>query len=235
MDIEERCNKALSKLKFIFDTFYETALDESHDSNHAREVAMNAISIFNLELGDSNPIILDSNYDKYSLLILYTAVFHDAYDHKYIKDSNTILKIKQEIIQLVSKDDILQKDLDQNLDIIFDVIDNMSYSKEIANKKNGIIHKPLSKIVFDIVQDADRVEAIGEIGVKRNYLYTLYKVFNGVATEEQIHEKMIEHMHEKLKLLWPLLNTESAKKLFEDRHKYTLSYLEKLEKIYNLT
>lgn len=73
-----------------------------------------------------------------------------------------------------------------------------------------------------ILSDADKLDAMGAIGVYRVAQY-------GVEHECDLQES-VAHFHEKLLKLKDLLYTEEAKKLAEKRHKYMLEYLEQLDK-----
>jgi uncharacterized protein len=74
----------------------------------------------------------------------------------------------------------------------------------------------------EILSDADKLDAMGAIGVYRVAQY-------GVEHECDLQES-VEHFHEKLLKLKNLLYTDEAKKLAEKRHKYMLGYLEQLDK-----
>ena len=77
-------------------------------------------------------------------------------------------------------------------------------------------------IEAQILSDADKLDAMGAIGVYRTAQY-------GVEHTCTL-EEFIEHFHEKLLKLKDLLYTEEAKNLAENRHKYMLLYLNQLDK-----
>ena len=73
-----------------------------------------------------------------------------------------------------------------------------------------------------IVRDADRLDAMGAIGIARTFAY-------GGEHGRPIEES-IAHFHEKLLLLKDTLDTEAAKRMVEDRHAFLLAFLEEYER-----
>lgn len=91
---------------------------------------------------------------------------------------------------------------------------------------------------LDVVQDADRLDAIGAIGIARTFTYGGHKGRalydpnmppNLQMTREEYKNSnapTLNHFHEKLLLLKDLMNTETGKAIAENRHKFMESYLE---------
>ncbi len=108
--------------------------------------------------------------------------------------------------------------------------------KEITFKGAGVRSRMQTKEGM-IVQDADRLDAIGAIGIARTFAYGGYKgreIYNPAIKPER-HETFeeyknkigpsINHFYEKLLLLKDLMNTKTAKDIAEKRHQFMEQYL----------
>lgn len=116
-------------------------------------------------------------------------------------------------------------------EVIF-IIKNMSFSKSLNNKKEKASKE------FYIVQDADRLDAIGAIGVARAFAYggsksrPLYdptKKAQKISTTknyEKLQSSTLHHFEEKLFLLKDLLNTKTAKKIANERNIFMKKYVQ---------
>jgi uncharacterized protein len=110
------------------------------------------------------------------------------------------------------------------------IIENISF-------KGGKTNRSFSSPELDIVQDADRLDAIGAIGIARAFHYGGYKnrPFYDPAIppnlnktkEEYKHnaDPTINHFYEKLLLLKDLMNTATGKTLAQQRHQFMQDYL----------
>lgn len=110
------------------------------------------------------------------------------------------------------------------------IIRNISYKNSLAGNK---YHSP----EFDIVQDADRLDAIGAIGIARTFNYGGHinaELYNpailprkGLSEEEYKGSRSptLNHFHEKLLLLKDRMNTATARKLAENRHFFMERFL----------
>ena len=164
-----------------------------HDAGHSMRVYHNAMLIAEEEPGCNTNIIA------------LAALLHDADDHKLFDTENnanarTFLKENG-----VSIDDIEK---------ICQAINSVSFSKNRGKRPESIEGK--------IVQDADRLDAIGAIGIARTFAYG--------GEHGRSMGSSIQHFHEKLLLLKDELNTEAARKMAKERHEYMESFLEEYEK-----
>ncbi|PID93081.1 MAG: phosphohydrolase [Bacteroidetes bacterium] len=111
--------------------------------------------------------------------------------------------------------------------------------------KGGFPQTAINSIEFQIVQDADRLDAIGAIGIARafhygghknrrihdpNYLPTSYADSASYYLSEA---PTIAHFHEKLLKLKDLMNTTNGRALAEERHRYMLGFLEQFGREYD--
>jgi uncharacterized protein len=104
--------------------------------------------------------------------------------------------------------------------------------------KSGFDKAAFRSIELDIVQDADRLDALGAIGIARAFNYGGFKgqeIYNpeiepnlNMTKEEYKNSTApsINHFYEKLLLLKDKMNTVTGKKLAEQRHNFMLSYLD---------
>lgn len=110
------------------------------------------------------------------------------------------------------------------------IIDNMSY-------KGAGVKSQMTSVEGQCVQDADRLDAIGAIGVARTFAYAGNKgqamhdpelpvvMHQTVEQYRSTKTSSINHFSEKLLLLKDRMNTEPAKRIAEQRHKYMEEFL----------
>lgn len=113
---------------------------------------------------------------------------------------------------------------------VINIIENISF-------KGGNFEKKFNSIELDIVQDADRLDALGAIGIARTFNYggfknrTLYDpeiAPNTQMTTEEYKRSQaptLNHFYEKLLLLKDKMNTETGKKIAQERHRYMEGFL----------
>ncbi|MBM7567622.1 HD domain-containing protein [Paenibacillus sacheonensis] len=112
---------------------------------------------------------------------------------------------------------------------VMDIIANMSY--------NGGANPPMRTLEGQVVQDADRLDAIGAIAVARAFLYAGWKGDPIYDPELKPRDAMtpgeyrtgkstaINHFHEKLLKLKDRINTASGREIAEERHAYMAEYV----------
>lgn len=158
-----------------------------------------------------------------SFIVEMTALLHDIDDWKFSNNNITdTTNTERFLISLgVNEEDILK---------IITIIKTMSF-------KGGVVNSSQDTIEGKVVQDADRLDAIGAIGIARTFAYggnknrVIYdpniKPINFTSLEEVKSENnhTINHFYEKLLKLKDLMNTKSAKEIAEKRHKYMEEFL----------
>lgn len=159
-----------------------------HDIAHSVRVYKNALAIAETEPGCDLTVV--------SL----AAILHDADDHKLFKSENN------ENARCFLKSNGISDELTEE---ICSVINSVSFSKNRGRKPETLEGK--------IVQDADRLDAMGAIGIARTFAY-------GGEHGRSIDES-VQHFHDKLLLLKDEMNTASARKLAESRHAFLEAFL----------
>jgi len=118
---------------------------------------------------------------------------------------------------------------------VIQIIQNISF-------KGGNFQKEFNSIELQIVQDADRLDAIGAIGIARTFNYGGFKnrtIYNPeiepiltMSKEEYKNSEAptVNHFYEKLLLLKDKMNTQSGKKIAQERHAFMEAFLEQFYK-----
>ncbi|WP_025784839.1 HD domain-containing protein [Sporosarcina sp. D27] len=185
--------------------------DASHDFDHILRVLQNAYEIM-------------EEIDGVDRTAVELAVYlHDVDDPKYAELTGTsaaaILK-ELAVPQALSE-------------LVLATIESVSFSggnsKEIDSPEGAI------------VRDADRLDAIGAIGIARTFAYggakgrKIYDPTESIRTSMSEHDyrskktASVTHFHEKLFLLKDLMVTERGKQLAEDRHQFMKQFVRQLE------
>ncbi|MGD9964544.1 MAG: HD domain-containing protein [Candidatus Izemoplasmatales bacterium] len=142
------------------------------------------------------------------ILISLAALLHDLDDYKIAKEgSKRALNFLNEHVNEKTKDKVM------------DIINNMSYS----SFKKG---KTVNCLEGKIVQDADRLDALGAIGIARTFAYS-GKTNRPIYSENEGVESAISHFYDKLIKLENLMNLDEAKSIAKERTKFIYEYLEK--------
>jgi uncharacterized protein len=143
-------------------------------------------------------------------LVDITALLHDTADSKFkgskIDDGYKIISV---FLEKNGMTDIQYR--------VLEVIRNISFS---SRHKSGISNDPL----LWVIQDADRLDAIGAIGVARAFNYGGFRN-NKIYDPETGTSSTISHFYEKLLLLKGMMNTPTGKKLAVERHEYLETFL----------
>ncbi|NAY91496.1 HD domain-containing protein [Muricauda sp. JGD-17] len=158
------------------------------------------------------------------------ALLHDIADPKF---HNGDEEIGPETAQNFMESEEIDKDVVVH---VVSIIKQMSFKNSLETKTNTFSSKELQ-----VVQDADRLDALGAIGIARAFNYGGYKnrpLYNpdvppkfNMSKEEYKNTKgpTINHFYEKLLLLKDKMNTETGKKLAIKRHEFMLTFLEQFK------
>lgn len=163
---------------------------DGHGADHSLRVYNNALNI-------------RKSYECKELYVDLGALLHDVDDHKLFKNKNN-----ENARKFLCENDF---DSEATEDII-EIINSVSFTKNKGTKP-----KTLEAC---IVQDADRLDAIGAIGVARTFMYSGK---NGRSIEDSL-----KHFDEKLLLLKDMMNTDEAKRLAEERDSFMKEFLSEI-------
>jgi len=166
-------------------------------------------------------------------VIELSALLHDIADPKFHNGDETLaLKISQNFLEEIHVDAEL-------IEQVLFVIKNISFKNRAEAPENP----PLE---LQIVQDADRLDAIGAIGIARTFNFGGFKnnlmyhpeIKPNLGMNKEEYKKSngttINHFYEKLLLLKDLMNTETAKKIASERHDFMLQFLDEFYKEWNV-
>lgn len=161
-----------------------------------------------------------------AFVVRAAALLHDVYDDKLYDSQEDILAAKNNMISFLLSIGVHPEMIEE----ITYIIDNMSWSKSLEGTQELNING-------QIVQDADRLEAMGAIAITRAITYGAVK--NRVLYDPEIQPHLpqnktdyrnqksttINHFYEKLLLIQDKLNTDTARKISESRQQFMLSFL----------
>lgn len=194
-----------------------TSQDSSgHDWWHIDRVRNTAVQIARQEGAD--PVIVE-----------LAALLHDIADWKFHGGDETAGP-------RAARDWLSQFPLpDQSLDHICDIIATLSF-------KGANVATPMTTLEGQCVQDADRIDAIGAIGIARAFAYGGHKGRAMYDPEHPptLHDSFeaykrnagptINHFHEKLLLLRDRMNTTTAKAIADERHQFMEAFLQQFHR-----
>ena len=179
---------------------------------------------FHIERVYRNAILISKNEFCNTVVVQLGALLHDIADSKFYNGDETIgPKIAREFLESQEVEEPI-------ITHVINIIENISF-------KGGNFEKVFSSKELDIVQDADRLDAIGAIGIARMFNYggfknrTIYdpKIApkNKMTKEEykKNESPTINHFYEKLFLLKDKMNTETGKEIAKERHRYMEGFL----------
>lgn len=183
-----------------------------HDWFHIQRVYNNAMLIAKTEPADL-------------LVVQLAALLHDIADSKFHNGDETVgPKVARDFLTSEKVATVV-------IEHVVKIIENISF-------KGGNFTTTFASAELNVVQDADRLDAIGAIGISRTFNYGGFK--NRALYHPDIPPKLnmskeeykkssaptINHFYEKLLLLKDKMNTPTGKKIAQQRHEYMEGFLE---------
>ncbi len=199
-------------ISFVKETLKDA--EGGHDWFHIERVFKNAILISKEEKVDA-------------FVVSLAALLHDIADAKFHNGDESIgpKKASEFLHSFNVENGIIAH--------VINIIKHLSFKNELSNKE-----RPINSIEFQVVQDADRLDAIGAIGIARCFNYGGFK--NRALYNPEIKPNLhlskeayknstaptINHFYEKLLLLKDKMNTKTGRDIAEKRHQFMLQYLD---------
>ena len=179
---------------------------------------------FHIERVYKNAILISKEEDCDITIVKLGALLHDIADSKFHSGDESVgPKIAREFLESENVSEEIIKH-------VINIIENISF-------KGGNFDKKFTSIELEIIQDADRLDAIGAIGIARTFNYGGFKnrqIFNpnippnlNMSKEEYKNSESptLNHFYEKLLLLKDKMNTKTGKKIAQERHSYMENFL----------
>ncbi|GAA4280102.1 HD domain-containing protein [Gaetbulibacter aestuarii] len=180
---------------------------------------------FHIERVYNNSLLIAKSEPVDVFVVSLGALLHDIADSKFHNGDESVgPKMAREFL--------FKNDVDsQVIEHVVNIIEHISF-------KGGNVNQAFNSPELDVVQDADRLDAIGAIGIARCFNYGGFKnrpLFDpsikpnlNMTKEEYKASKAptINHFYEKLLLLKDRMNTATGKKIAQKRHAFMELYLD---------
>lgn len=181
---------------------------------------------FHTERVFKNALLISKNENVDELVVALAALLHDIADSKFNDGDETVGPV-------TARQFLFEQNVDGKvIDHVVAIIENMSFKNSFDKGKN------FTSLELQVVQDADRLDAIGAIGIARCFNYGGFK--NRAIYNPEIEPKLnmtkseyknsdaptINHFYEKLLLLKDKMNTKTGKQIAAKRHNYINGFLE---------
>ena len=179
---------------------------------------------FHIERVYKNSILIAKEEDCDIMVVKLGALLHDIADSKFHDGDETIgPKTARAFLES-------ENVFEETINHVINIIENISF-------KGGNFENKFSSKELEIVQDADRLDAIGAIGIARTFNYGGFKnraLYDpsiapnlNMSKEEykNSNSPTLNHFYEKLLLLKDKMNTATGKKIALERHKYMENFL----------
>lgn len=159
------------------------------------------------------------------LVVELGALLHDIADAKFYDGDEELGPVKAR--QFLS-----------SLGVSYEIIDQISYIIRYVSYRTSLAEKIIPTKELAVIQDADRLDAIGAIGIARAFSYGGHKgreFYNpeidpklDMTKDEYKNNSAptINHFYEKLLKLQDMMNTKAGKKMAHGRHKFMETFLE---------
>lgn len=190
--------QTLINKSILFVEEYMQNYDSSHDMSHIRRVCNTAMLLVGTE-GPSNGACPRYDVD----IIMLASLLHDVGDRKYLKPGEQGNRLVQDFLSSQGASLALA-------DKIQDIVNHVSYSSEIKNPAAvtaAITRHP----ELAVVQDADRLDALGAVGIGRCFS------FNAARSEHGAMQNAIQHFEDKLGRLEGMMKTDTGKAMAAER------------------
>lgn len=180
---------------------------------------------FHIQRVYKNSLLISKNENVDVFIVQLGALLHDIADSKFHNGDETVgPKVAREFLFKINVDS-------KAIEHVIKIIENISF-------KGGNEIQKFKSPELDVVQDADRLDALGAIGIARTFNYGGFK--NRALFDPDIKPNLnmskeeykassaptINHFYEKLLLLKDKMNTKTGKRIAEKRHKFMELYLE---------
>lgn len=197
LSIKDKDKKLFASINaFVYE--YMSKYDNSHDYQHILRVLSNTNRILQAE----NVTNFSVAYDNTSLFL--ASLLHDVGDHKYAKPGEDIEnQIANTLLQHGASEELARK--------VQTIVKHVSYSNEVRDPI-GVASVLEQHPELAIVQDADRLDAIGAVGIARCFS------FGAAKFPEQPMDRAVDHFGEKLYKLAGMMKTATGKKMAKRRH-----------------
>lgn len=172
----------------------------------------------------NNAKLIAKNENVDEFVVELGALLHDIADSKFHEGDETIgPKIAREFLEIQQVDDSI-------ISHIENIISNISF-------KGGNFEQKFNSPELEVIQDADRLDAIGAVGIARTFNYGGFKnrpLYNPEITPDLNQTKeayknseapTINHFYEKLLLLKDRMNTVTGREIAYNRHLYMEGFL----------
>ncbi|KAK9676451.1 hypothetical protein RND81_11G078200 [Saponaria officinalis] len=192
--------------------------DASHDASHVFRVRDMALSLAAEEGLSSSP---DSMF-----IVELAALLHDIGDYKYAREPS-----EERLIEQFLEEEGIEEDKKMK---IVGIVKAMGFKEELSGVKDHAY-----SLEFGVVQDADRLDAIGAIGIARCFTFggSRNRILHdpnikprlSMSKEDYMNKEKqttLNHFHEKLLKLKDLMKTQAGRRRAERRHAFMEEFIE---------